>query len=636
MLAGLALIAGQLGWTAALLAHSYFRQSDFALLDRALHEGFGWKYLTQVDGGHLMPAGLAIIWALARISLYNWLFASVIIMVGVAAASLAMLRMLLTVFARPGARTGQQRNPAILLPLAVYLFIPLSAGGVAWLSVAVRILPLQLGMFMAVHAHVRFVREGRIRQLAAAAVWLVVGMAAADQGVLVPALLFALTAAYFEPGRPREAVALAFVRYRRAWAVYGLLVAAYCAIFFTRLIGSGVNVAGPGQATSLYEFAGAVLGRAAVPSLFGGPWQWGTGGYSLAAPPIALEYLSWVVAAALVVASCLIRPGAWRAWAILLGWVVVAAILPAAIGGFGLQATALGAETGYLANATGVLALCLGLAFLPPGQPAQEQPAQEQPAREQPAQDQPSRLTRRAVRAVALAAFCCFVAGTVVSSRAFESVNSGTAARSYVETARLAVARAPRGTLIVDGPTPATVIDPGFFAGQAGTAQVIGPLVRGRTPVWTAGLDGVLAGPMTFDAKGRLRPVTVAGVTSLPPPRGKGRGKGRGNGCWDVANAEATAIPLSGTLYRWPWTVRLVYTGPAGMLLVRFGDSASEQFAVAAGTHVVYAAQTGEGNTLDVQFIANDPGPACVKGVAVGLVQPDSRGKGIPAAPVPG
>src|SRR5215468_974716 len=73
VLAGLVLVAGQLGWTAALLGHSYFRQSDFLLIGRALREGPGWDYLTWVASGHFMPAGLAVTWALARISLYNWL-----------------------------------------------------------------------------------------------------------------------------------------------------------------------------------------------------------------------------------------------------------------------------------------------------------------------------------------------------------------------------------------------------------------------------------------------------------------------------------------------------------------------------------------------------------------------------------
>lgn len=158
-------MAGQLGWTAALLAHSWFRQGDFLLLDRALSQGFGWDYLMRIDGGHLMPAGLAIIWALARISLYNWLLAGGVIMILVAAASLAMLRMLVTVFTDSGERT----RGGILIPFGIYLFAPLAAGAVAWLSVAVRVLPLQLAMFLAVDAHVRYLRRGRLRALIAAA-----------------------------------------------------------------------------------------------------------------------------------------------------------------------------------------------------------------------------------------------------------------------------------------------------------------------------------------------------------------------------------------------------------------------------------------------------------------------------------
>ncbi len=137
-----------------LLAHSYFRQDDFVLLDGALRARFGWGYLMSPDRGHLMPAGLAIIWVLARASLYNWLLASAVIMVLAAAASLALLRALLTLF---GGR------PGILVPLTLYLFAPLSVGTVAWLSAAVKILPLELALFLAVDAHVRYVRAPRPR-----------------------------------------------------------------------------------------------------------------------------------------------------------------------------------------------------------------------------------------------------------------------------------------------------------------------------------------------------------------------------------------------------------------------------------------------------------------------------------------
>lgn len=591
------------------------------------------------DAGHLMPVGLALTWALARISLYSWPLASTVIMVLVAAASLAMLRMLLTVFARPGGASP----PAILIPLAVYLFAPLSAGAVAWPSVALRVLPLQLAMFMAVDAHVRYLRAGRPRQLIGTAVWLVIGMASADQGALVPLLLFALTVAYFEPGRLRDAARRAAVRYWRAWTVYGALLAAYCVIFFIQLGASAVHIAGPGKATSLYEFAGTVLGTGLLPGILGGPWQWLASGYAQAAPPPAAEYLSWVVVAAVVLASCVFRASAWRAWVILLGWVAAASVVPTAISGFGLSVTAFGEQTGYLANATGVLALCLGLAFLPAGEAVDTPP--------------------RPVRVLAAVAFGCFVAGTVASLQGFESVTPAAAARSYIATARVAFAGVPHGTVVVDGPTPATVMAPGFFSGQADTARVVGPLARGKPAArlsWISVLDGVYTDPMIFDAKGRLRPVIVTGLPSRPPlkpkpppkpgskpgskPKPGSRlgqsppAKGATQGCWSVTSA-GTSIPLKGTLYRWSWTARLAYSGPAGLLSVTFGGSGSQQLAIPAGTHVAYVPVTGSGNMINVRFAGptgSNPVSLCVAGVTVGLVYPDQAGRGVPATPLPG
>lgn len=642
-LTGLALVAGQLGWTAALLDRSYFRQSDFLMLDRALHEGFGWNYLMSVDSGHLMPVGLSLAWALAHISLYNWTLASVVIMILVAAASLAMLRMLLTVFVR---RDGTAQ-PGILLLFAVYLFGPLSAGAVGWLSVALRVLPLQIAMLMAVHAHVRYLRRGKSWQLIAAAFWLAVGMASADQGALVPLLLYALTIAYFEPGRLRDAARRAFVRHRRAWALYGALLAAYCIVFFIRLAGSGVPVHGPGTAASLYRFAGTLIGTTAVPGFLGGPWQWFAFGYAQAAPPAALEYLSWVVAAVVVLASCRLRARAWRAWVILLGWIVAACIVPVAIDGLGSSAVTLGEQAGYVANATGVLALCLGLAFLPvrETEALETVAASQQGDAGQPGEaSQTGKAARGALRpahVIALLAFCCFAASTVTSLQAFQSANPGKAGRSYIATARLALASAPPGTLIVDGPTPATVMNPGFFPGQADTASVIGPLLRGtsaaRRVSWISALPaGVHPNAMAFDTAGQLRPVGVTGVWSWPPPQSPTKGA---SACWKVTDA-VTTIPLTSTLYRWPWTVRVPYSGPAGWLFVSLKQGQGLQVAVPSGKHVVYVPLTGSGNVVNVQFFANtgaaSPPPLCVSAITVGLLNPDQGAGAIPARPISG
>jgi hypothetical protein len=648
ILAALLLICAQIGWTAVLLAHSYFRQDDFGILDHAVASGFNWKYLTWLGGaqkGHFMPIGLAIAWALARASLYNWLLAGVVIGALVAAGSLALLRLLATLF---GAR------PAILVPLAVYMFGPLSLGAITWWSAGLEVLPLQLAIFMAVHAHVRYLRSvpqdgvpqdgvpqdgvsrdggrGQLRSVIAAAAWLAVGMAAADQGALVPLLLLAVTAGFFVPGRWTKAARQAVISYRRAWIVYGAVLACYCAVFFFALVSSGISPAGPGLASRLYQFAGTLIAKTALPGALGGPWRWLASGFAQAGTPAVFEYLSWAVAAAVIGVSCLYRTRAWRAWAILLAWIVAADIVPVAISGFGtLPPDSLGAQTGYLSDATAVLALCLGLAFIPLKDAAAPAPAPASTSTSTPA---PPRAIPRPVRVVALLTFCAFAAGAVVSWQAFGAVSPDQASRSYIATARLAVRTAPRGTVIVDGPTPAAIMNPAFFPpSQADTARVVGALARGnRSERWTLTLDGVIADPMTFDDRGQLRQVTVLGPAAARPD--SQRKTPRRSGCWDVT-AAGTDIPLDGSLYRWPWTARLSYSGLGGLLAVSFGGSWN-QLMVPAGNHVVYVPVVGEGNTVSVQFTGDKARALCVTGVTVGSLHPDQAGPAIPAAPVPG
>ena len=78
------------------------------------------------------------------------------------------------------------RRQAILVPLAVFLFCPLQLAGIAWWSVVLNILPLELGLLMAVDAHVRYLRGGRMRNAVAAAGWLLVALAGSDKAVVIP------------------------------------------------------------------------------------------------------------------------------------------------------------------------------------------------------------------------------------------------------------------------------------------------------------------------------------------------------------------------------------------------------------------------------------------------------------------
>jgi len=609
-LAAVTLIAIQLLWAGALLAHFYFRQDDYSYLYRGLDSGFGWKYLVWEDAGHLQPLGMALAWVLARVSLYNWPLTCAITLLLLAAVCFAMLRTLRTLFGN---------RPAILVLLAVFLFSPLQLAGISWWSVVINVLPLELGLLMAVDAHVRYLRSGRTRNAAAAAGWLLVAMAASDKGAVVPLLLFGLTAAFFVAGRLRAAVVTAAVRYWRAWLAYGVVLAAWIAVYVSQLPGSTVK---PDSASGVLDFVSTFTGTALLPGALGGPWRWSAIGYDIANPPAALQQLSWAVAVVVVVVSCARRVRAWRAWAILAAWIVAADIAPVVLGRLGTLPAGLEAsQMRYLTDAAPVLVLCLGLAFLPVKGPSMAGPSM---AAEQDA----IRFRLPAARPTVLVALGVFLVGSFWSLQAFESLNgpAAAAARSYIATARVAVADAPRGTLIVDGPTPASVMNPGIFGQFGYTSLVVGAIARGEPAKdlsWTQTPRGATGNLMIFNDLGQLLPVTMQGPFSSQPPQGQS--------CWNVT-AAASQIPLTGPLFRWTWTARVDYSGSSAVLMLRFGENWTD-VALPAGTHTAYIPVTGEGRKVSVQL--SEPGPPlCITGMRVGLLVPGQSSQAIPAVPV--
>jgi hypothetical protein len=606
------LIGVQLALKGALLAGGYFRQDDYHYLDRAAASGFGWSYLMLVDSGHLLPLGMLIAWLQSRLAMYDWPATAGVILLLLAAASFAMLRMLLTVFGR---------RPGILIPLGIFLFCPLTLAGADWWSVAIEILPLEAATFMAVDAHVRYVRNGRLRTATAAAAWLAVGMAAMEKGAVVPLLLLALTVAFFAP-RPLDAR-----RYWRAWAIYGGVLACYAAVFLVQLHTSTVQPGNPGSAGHVFGLIKTMVGTSLLPGALGGPWRWATGsGYDQAAPPVVLQVLSWAVALIIVVATCIWRRRAWRAWAILAGWIVAADFVPVIVGRLGgYPGSLLGAQTRYLTDATGVLALCAGLALLPL---AGEEDAYR-------LRLGPVRLgaLRRPLAAASAALICTVAAGSVWSLERLQSVSNATTAtaRSYIATAQTAVADAPPGTVIVDSAVPAVIMDVGLFWNHALTSDVIGTIATPSQDLsWRQTLRGVVAEPMIFDAQGQLWPATVTGQFSRPGPRVKSGPFARQD-CWQPT-AAGTKVPLLGSLYRYAWTIRVYYTGSASGLTVGFGGAEST-VALTPGTHVAYLTEVGGGKAVTLRKTGGD---LCVTGVTIGSLQPDKTRQPIPAVPVAG
>ena len=606
-----ALIAIHLLWMAALLSRSYFRQDDFYNFDRALAEGFTWKYLMLVSAGHLSPLGFTLAWVVAKVALYDWMLTALVILALVLAACLALLRALRTLFGN---------RPAILIPLLVYLFSPLALAAVDWWSVAIQTLPVEIAIFMAVDAHVRYLRERRNRHVVATAGWLLLGMATGQEGAVIPLLLFGLTSAFFTEGRWLAGIVQAARRYWQAWLLYGSLLAAYCVLFFIVLPGSTTPLAAPGSAERVLSFVSTLTGTTLVPGAVGGPWHWLLVGAGTAQPnpPAALQQLSWALAIAVIAVSVACRARAGRAWVILAGWIAIADVLPVVVGRLGASdPTVLGLQARYVTDVAAVLALVLGLAFLPlAGEPGgyRFSGAALAPGR-------PGRLAIVAVLGV-------FLAGSFWSLQSLAGATDTHAARSYIATARAAVAQAPRGTLIADGPTPPVIMDPLLFLAYGSTSRVVGALAGGPAAgrlTWLSPPRGVVPGLMMFNAQGQLRPAVLLGRSTGPPSRGR---------CWPLSEGVAISIPLPGPLFRYTWTVSLDYTGPATTANVRFGGPWAHA-TLTAGRHHNYVPVTGSGRTVEIALASAAPG-GCLTGLTVGSWQPALSGPAIPRVPVPG
>jgi hypothetical protein len=608
-LAGLLLIAAQLIWKSAFLSHYFFRQDDFHVFELALGHPFNWKYLSFVGAGHLIPGVYAIAWVLVRTSLYSWPLASAVTVVIVACADLAALRLLRTLF---GSR------PAILVPLAVYLLCPLTMPDTGWWSSAVESLPLQLATFMALNAQVCYVRTRRMRHAFAAAAWLLAGLAFFEKAMVLPLLLLGVTSGFLTEGPWLRAVGRSLARYWRAWVLQLLVLAGYAAVLVTSLRTSSVQPGIPGTSAGVSTFVSEIVKDTLLPGAVGGPWQWfpsPDAEYAYSAPPTALAWLAVLVAVGVAAASIWSRRHAWRAWALLAGWVAAADVAPVLLGRISeLGPTVLGLETRYVADAVPVLAVCLGLAFWPvAGQ-------REDPRRHVAA---PGSQAGRMVGAAAVGAF---VIGSVWSVQAYQNVTSSVPDRVYIANARVAVADAPNGTVIADQPVPPALML-GIFGQDAYASRVIEPMesaAAARRISWTRRPDGTIDHLMVFGSDGRLHEAAVYGQTSAPSSVGRR--------CQKASHGQVVARFLvpSGAHSQ---VLRVAYlaapaAGGAGMTVTYGG--ATQRLAVRPGLHSAYLPVHGSSDAVTVS------GPAaaglCVGEVQAGIIVPAGSGPVIPAA----
>ena len=610
VLGGLALIAVQLIWKSFFLGHFFFRQDDIHVLELALGHSFSWKYLTFVGAGHLIPGVYAITWVVARISLYNWALGSAVTVVMLAGAGLAALRLLRTLFGN---------RPAILVPLTVYLLCPLTIPDLSWWTSAIESLPLQIAIFMALNAQVHYVRTGRFRHAVAAAAWLLFGLVFFEKALVVPLLLLGVTSGFLMDGSWPRAVGRSLVTYWRAWALQLAVAAGYLIVLAESLHTSSVRPGVPASSAGVLTFIWEITKDTFVPGAIGGPWQWLPAGdmeYAYSAPAAALAWLALIAAAAIVASSIWSRKLALRAWVILAAWVAAADITPVLLGRIselGPQLT--GLETRYVADATPVLAICLGLAFWPVA--GKREAASRR------------RAVTNGIQAgymIAAGTVGAFLIGSVWSVQAYENVTTSQPNQIFIANARVAVAEAPAGTVIFDEPVPSSLML-GIFGQYAEASQVVGPMEGADAAArvrWTGRPDGTIDHLMVFGTDGRLRRAAVYGRAGIPGPRGRN--------CASVRHRRVIIAFPQPTGPR-SQVLLVAYLASAAVggqyATVSYGHS-SQLLTVRPGLHNAYLPVQGSADSVTLS------GPAmaglCIGGVRAGILVPSNSGPVIPAA----
>lgn len=621
LLAGLGLIVISVIWKAQFLSQLYFRQDDFHLLDRAIENPLDWRQLSFIGAGHLIPGPYLVAWLIARISLYSWPLASAASLVFAAAACLAALRLLRTLFGD---------HPGILIPLIVYLVCPLTFPDLGIWSSALESVPLQLATFMALTAHIHYVRTGRARHIVSTSFWLVFGLFFFEKGLVIPLLLFGVTSGFLMGGGSWLANARrCAVRYWRTWLPQLVLLAGYAVVLKVSLRTSVAQPGSPGSASRVLTFASGLMRDTFVPGAVGGPWHWfpvSGASYSFTAAPAALSWLSWIAAGLVVVVSLLYRQIAWRAWAILAAWLVFADMIPVILGrisDLGFDPVVLGLESRYVADAVPVLAICLGLAFWPLATAEQGGKAPRAATVPQPVQVLPlsTGQVRRSVAAMTVGAF---VLCSLWSVEAYRHVTTGAEARGFILNAQLAMKEARPGTLVVDNEIPPGIVL-GSFGKWAHASTVIGDMaVAGAKSnlVWIRVPSGVYDNLRIFGIDGRLHLAQVIGTASLPRPAGQD--------CWK-AHGGQVQVPLYGPIPTGPAMLRigyLWYSQFRGLVTVRYG-SMVRQVQLKPGLNSLYLPVDGGARSVIISGFGKLR--LCVGDAQAGILEPSGIGAPIPA-----
>ncbi|MEO3812970.1 hypothetical protein ABGB17_28545, partial [Sphaerisporangium sp. B11E5] len=500
-----------------------------------------------------------------------------VVLAGFAAAGVAVSRMVRVLV---GGRLAGG------VPLAVFLFTPMTLAALSWWAAALNTVPVMIALPMAVAAHVLYLRSGRRAHLWGAAGWVLFGMLFFVKAAVIPVVLFVVTAGYFTKRRGWGVVWATVREYRAAWAVHGGLLAGYAVVY---LVQSRTSAGGPRlpQGQEVLTFAWLLVTKTFTTAAVGGPGEWlptTTRNAALAVPSDALLIAAGAVFLLLVTVSLLVRRRAAWSWGLLVGYLLLAGVLPVALGRLGGWYVELaGAETRYVADAAPVLALCLTLAFLP-------LVGERDAYRRRFARPDGERLRAgwsRWARGFTAAGVAGFAVAAAWSSAGLARVVDTTPGRVFLAGAEKSLKEASPDVDVFDRELPRHLVQP-LFKEYARASRALAPYAR---PVHRATMrdEPPSAAPLILDDRGRLRPLRVWGKTYRLP-----------EGCWPTREDGAT-VPVEDPTGRDDrYIVRLEYISGAAQPVTVWLGSGNTGVTLEPGLHAVTFALTGHGDMIRV------------------------------------
>jgi hypothetical protein len=598
ILVGLVLVALQVTVRAWASAGSWFIGDDFNLMTRLYDVPLTLAELFTPHDSQLMPGGILSAWVMANSGPQNWTVGAAIVVAFQALASAACLLMLVTVFGR---------RWAIIPLLLVYLASPLTITAYMWWAAAINQVPLQAAFFLTLSSAVLYFRTRRWRWLWLTLAGVALGMAFYVKAALMLPVVAGVALLFFGPKTPSVEAPVAVPRgkaicvgvretlraYAPMWAALVVVGAAYTTLY-VRTVDNPLEAYELDWAATADNFFRVSLG----PAVIGGPWRW----WNPIAPGGLVDPPPWAVTATWIGIAFTAywlhqRGGAqWRALVILGGYLVAIYFL-VAVGRASVVGSIAALELRYLADATPVIVLTLGLLVLEVRRPVDSAHVVALPR---------ERDARRAFLGKTAVCLVLLVGAGVSTARYVALWHADYVGKAY--TRNVAAAAQVRDLHVVDQWVPEAVVSP-LRVPDNYVSRVFRPLAG--VHAHTAGTDLQIIDDLGYPRRAEV----VAGLRSAPGPV---------PGCGYPVKGVARTIELSGPDDAAPpeseWWIAIEYLASQDGTATATLAAREVEVPVMQGLHQYLA--RGEGPIDEVTL---DPGRSglglCVDKVTVGKVQ---------------